>query len=129
MSHPNNWRNVNLFFPTTSSGTFNEIPESKGRVRKSFLAAVISASMLLMLFALPSLAAVGTVGSPDCPAGTTYLVKFQWDGSKYVVDQPDDFKGDLSALGVTITGDAESFDWASADSLIDTVIVLSLIHI
>ncbi|MEX2588474.1 MAG: hypothetical protein WD602_10860 [Actinomycetota bacterium] len=56
-------------------------------------------------------------GNPDC-GDLSFLVKYEWNASAYVVDQPEESDGE----GVAITGNAQSFDWTS-QTPIDLVIV------
>lgn len=46
--------------------------------------------------------------SDDCPAGTTLIAKFEWNGSSYVFEQPEGNEGQ-----VTVTGTATGGTWSS----------------
>ena len=73
---------------------------------------MLSAFTLVALLVLPFPTASPAQGpNIPCPAGTTLVAKFEWDGSEYVPDP------EGNENGVTIIGDARGGSWTSIEGI------------
>lgn len=98
------------------------------KIGKRFLS-LVAFGLLSAALAGPVCIAADTVSNcagatQNCPAGTSDLAKFEWNGSSYVAEG--------SANGISVTGGATGGSWTSTDKYVDYVIIkadgLCLLH-
>jgi len=88
----------------------------------SFIKNVMISSFLAFSFiAVPTLAQQNNQGGPNenCPDGTELVAKFEWNGSEYVFEKPEEYEGVVTILA---GADENGGDW-TAERIINVIIV------